>query len=64
MTGGEIKAYAVHLGGQMGTQDEKESVCGIRMVHVSEIQGMIRRGEITEGYTLSVFALAQAIGII
>lgn len=48
----------------MGTQDEKESVCGIRMVHVSEIQGMIRRGEITEGYTLSVFALAQAIGII
>lgn len=64
MTGGEIKAYAVYLGGQMGTQDEKESVCGIRMVHVSEIQGMIRRGEITEGYTLSVFALAQAIGII
>lgn len=64
MTGGEIKAYAVYLGGQKGTQDEKESVCGIRMVHVSEIQGMIRRGEITEGYTLSVFALAQAIGII
>lgn len=60
---GQVRLYAVEVAGPLCPTDGKESICGVELLPLEEVERLIRTGEITDGFTLNALYLARLHGL-